>query len=122
MRARNNRVNVNVEANLYLQHMKKISAEVEQKKILWFIPMIFNRDKILYSSNESQGYSEYERMAMYKAKCESGVDVVVLPEFVTRKHSWFFGIYKTYKVQMNGWGTNIKNFEKAKEDIIVVKE
>lgn len=115
LKSKKNRVTIDVEANLDLQHMKKVSAEVEQKVVFWFIPLIFNRDKALYSSNESQYYNEYERMALYRAKSDANVDIVLLPEFEVEKHSWFLGFYRTYQVKLTGWGTNIKSFEKAKD-------
>jgi len=115
LKSKKNRVKIDVEANLDLQHMKKVSAEIEQKVVFWFIPLIFNRDKALHSSNESQYYNEYERMALYRAKSEANVDVVLLPEFAIEKHSWFLGFYRTYQVKLTGWGTNIKSFEKTKD-------
>ena len=107
----NNSINTYVAADLDYKGAKKISAEVESKKLFGFISLVRNGDKQLTNSNRYKGLSKPERQALYRAKTNNNVDIIMEPEFTTEKHSWFFGLYKTRKVSVTGWGVNMKGIK-----------
>ena len=110
----NNSINTYVAADLDYKGAKKISAEVESKKLFGFISLVRNGDKQLTNSNRYKSLSKPERQALYRAKNNNNVDIILEPEFSTEKHSWLFGLYKTSKVSVSGWGVNMKGI---KEDV-----
>ncbi|CDD52413.1 unknown [Bacteroides sp. CAG:875] len=104
----NNRINVNVSADLDVQNAKKISATIETKNFLG-IPLVKNGNKAFVSSTRYRSLSKRESQALYKAKKDAKVDIILDPEFTTEKHSWFFGAYKTSTTTVTGWGVNVKS-------------
>lgn len=106
-----NSINTYVAADLDYKNAKQISAEVESKTILGFISLSHNGDKQLTNTNRYKGLSKPERQALYKAKTNSNVDIILEPEFTVEKHSWLFGAYKTRNVSVKGWGVNIKGIK-----------
>jgi len=104
----------NVEADIDYASQKKVNATVESKKLFGFISLTRNGNKLMYSSNNYRGLSKAERQALYRAKENSGADLIIEPEFTTEKHSWFFGAYKTQKVSVNGWGVKMKGIKDAR--------
>ncbi len=106
-----NSINTYVEADLDYQGAKQISGDVETKTLFGFISLSRNGDKQLTYNNRYRGLSKAQRQALYRAKTNSNVDIVLEPEFTVEKHSWFFGAYKTCKVGVKGWGVNIKGIK-----------
>lgn len=119
LKMQRNSVRASVEANLDLKNAKKVSATIEQTTILGIFNTVRNGNKLLSNSNNNESalfggeFTKAERQALYKAKEQAGVDVILMPEFTTEKHSYFFGLYKTSKVKLNGWGTNITGLQRA---------
>ncbi|SEN31811.1 hypothetical protein SAMN04487902_11192 [Prevotella sp. ne3005] len=106
-----NGIKVNVVADLDMENAKTVTATVKTKKVLWFINLVYNERKYIHSPRY-RGFSESEGLALYRAKNEADVDVILDPEFESEKHSWFFGIYKTRTTTLRGLGVNIKGYQK----------
>ncbi len=106
-----NSINTYVAADLDYKNAKRISADVEQKKLFGFISLSRNGDKQLTNLNRYKGLTKLERQALYRAKVNNNVDIIMEPEFTVEKHSWFFGAYKTRKVNVKGWGVNMKGIK-----------
>ncbi|MDE5561706.1 MAG: hypothetical protein K2J00_07925 [Bacteroidaceae bacterium] len=106
-----NSINTYVAADLDYKSAKRISADVETKKLFGFINLSRNGDKQLTNTNRYKGLSKPERQALYRAKVNNNVDIIMEPEFTVEKHSWFFGAYKTRKVNVKGWGVNMKGIK-----------
>lgn len=106
-----NNINTYVSADLDYQNAVKVEATVETQTILGFIPLIHNGNKTLKSSNRYKGIDKREAQALYRAKANSGVDIILEPEFIKESHSYFLGLYKTTKTTVKGWGVNIKGLK-----------
>lgn len=106
-----NSINTYVAADLDYSSAKQISANVESKTLFGFISLTANGDKQLTNTNRYKGLSKPERQALYRAKVNYNVDLILEPEFTVEKHSWFFGAYKTRNVSVKGWGVNIKGIK-----------
>lgn len=107
-----NSINTNVAASLDYKNVKRIEGTVETQTLFGF-NLIRNENKTLKNNNRYRGLNKRESQALYKAKTTANVDIVLEPEFVTEKHSWFFGVYKTTKTKVKGWGINIKKFREG---------
>lgn len=112
----NNSINTYVQADIDYKGAKKVSGEVETKILFGVFRLSRNGDKQLTNLNRYRALTKMERQALYRAKENNNVDIIMEPEFSTEKHSWFFGAYKTRKVSVEGWGVNMKGI---KEDTIV---
>ncbi|MBQ7664619.1 MAG: hypothetical protein IJS43_05290 [Bacteroidaceae bacterium] len=108
-----NKINTYVSADLDYANAKKVQASVNTRTLLGFIQLERNGNKLLKSSNRYRGLSKAESQALYRAKENADVDIILDPEFETEKHSWFFGAYKTRSTKVKGWGINVKG---VKED------
>ena len=106
-----NSINTYVAADLDYKNAKQISADVETKTLFGFISLSRNGDRQLTNSNRYKSLSKPERQALYRAKTNNNVDIILDPEFTVEKHSWFFGAYKTHNVKVNGWGVNMKGIK-----------
>ena len=106
----NNHIGINVNADLDLEHAKKINATNETKHFLG-IPLVRNGHKTLKSSTFYKGLSERERQALYKAKTEANVDIILAPEFTAEKHCWLFGAFRKSSTTVTGWGVNVKGLK-----------
>lgn len=115
MSIRNNSINTYVDADLDYNNAKRVSAEVETKTILGFIQLNRNGNKQLTNLNRYKYLNKAERQALYRAKENGNVDIILEPEFTTEKHSWFFGLYKTGKTSVKGWGVNMKGIKEGKQ-------
>lgn len=104
----------NVEADIDYASQKKVSATVESQKLFGFISLSRNGNKLMYSSNNYRGLTKAERQALYRAKENSGADLIIEPEFTTESHSYCLGLYKTKKVTVNGWGVKMKGIKNAR--------
>lgn len=107
----NNSINTYVAAEIDYNSAKKVSGEVEKKTLFGFIPLIRNGNKQLSNLNRYRSLNKSQRQALYRAKENNDVDIIMEPEFSIEKHSWFFGFYKTRKVSVKGWGVNIKGIK-----------
>ncbi len=114
MGVQSNNINTYVAADLDYANAKKVEAAVTSKTVLGFIQLVKNGNKTLKSSNRYNRLTKSESQALYRAKENSGVDIILEPEFEKEKHSWFFGIYKTSTTKVKGWGINVKGI---KEDV-----
>lgn len=95
---------------LDLENAKRVEAEVT-KTTTFGIPSYSDDNKTITSSIRYKGIDKCEGRALYKAKNEAGVDVILEPEFTTEKHKWFFGMFAKKIVTVKGWGVNIKGFK-----------
>lgn len=106
-----NSINTYVAADLDYANAKKVTGSVNTRTVLWFIQLERNGNKLLKSSNRYRNLNKKEAQALYRAKQDGNVDIILDPEFETEKHSWFFGIYKTSKTRVDGWGVNMKGIK-----------
>ena len=113
-----NNVNTYVAADLDYANAKKVEATVQKKTLFWIIPLIKNGDKTLMTSNRYASFNKTERQALYRAKKDAGVDIILDPEFEKESHSWFLGIFKKKTVKVKGWGINVKGFKEDENHII----
>ncbi len=104
-------INTYVEADLDYANAKKVQASVNTATLLGFIQLERNGNKTLKSANRYRGLNKREAQALYRAKENADVDIILEPEFETEKHSWFFGAYKTSSTKVKGWGVNIKGIK-----------
>lgn len=107
----NNSINTYVAADLDYQGAKKVSADVDKKKLFGFISLSRNGDKQLTNTNRYKGLSKTQCQALYRAKTNNDVDIIMEPEFTTETHSWFFGAYTSRKGNVKGWGVNMKGIK-----------
>ena len=113
-----NSINTYVAADLDYKGAKQISADVQTKTLFGFISLTRNGDKQLTNSNRYRGLTRAERQALFRAKTNNNVDIILDPEFTIEKHSWFFGLYKTRNVNVKGWGVNLKGIKEDPHGII----
>lgn len=115
MQIQNNTIETAVAADLDLENAKIVTADVNKQILFGFINLDQDRtNKALHNVNRYKGLNKLERVALYKATENSDVDVILEPTFVTEKHSWFFGVYKTRRVSVKGWGVKIKGLKEGK--------
>ncbi len=110
----NNSISTNVVADLDLDNAKKVSGTIETETLFGIIPLKKNGNKLLKSSNRYKSLSKKESQALYKAKENANVDIILDPEYTSEKHSWFFGAYKTSKTTVTGWGVNVNRLKQSK--------
>lgn len=113
MGVQSNNINTYVAADLDYANAKKVEATINTKTLFWCIPLVKNGNKMLKSSNRYNRLSKNESRALYLAKKNNDVDIILEPEFEKENHSWFFGIFKTSVTKVKGWGVNVKG---VKED------
>lgn len=113
----NNNINTYVEADLDYANAKKVQASVNTATLFGFIQLKRNGNKTLKSANRYKGLSKPEGQALYRAKENADVDVILEPEFEKEKHSWFFGAYRTTLTKVKGWGVNIKGIKRDQHGI-----
>lgn len=113
-----NSITTDVKANLDYDNVKRIKGSATTNRILWIFNHTVNGNKKLTSNNRYKGLSNAESIALYRAKMSADVDIVLEPQFETETKSYFFGIFKKTKVNVVGWGTNIKSFEEGKAPIL----
>lgn len=107
----NNSINTYVAADLDYSSAKKVSAEIETKTLFGIFKLTRNGDKQLNNPNRYRSLSKLQRKALYRAKVNNNVDIIMEPEFTTERHNWFFSFYKTRKVSVTGWGVNMKGIK-----------
>lgn len=109
-----NEISTYAEADIDYSTAKKVTATIETASVFG-ISTISNGNKTLKSSNHYRGLTKREAQALYKAKKESGVDMILDPEFETEKHSFFFGAIRNGKTTVTGWGVKIKGIKDARK-------
>lgn len=107
-------LNTYVEADIDYASAKKVEATVNTATLLGFIQLERNGNKTLRSANRYKGLTKRQSQALYRAKDNSGVDIILEPEFESEKHSWFFGAYRTSRTKVKGWGVNVKGIKEDK--------
>lgn len=108
---KDNAVATYVKADIDFASQKRVEGVVDKRKLFWCINLVRNGNKTLKNTTRYGGLSKIESQALYRAKENGNVDIILEPQFESEKHSWFFGIYKTYRTTVKGWGVNIKGFE-----------
>lgn len=108
-------INTYVAADLDYENAQRVEGIVDTRTVLWFIPLVRNGNKTLESATYGRTLSHDKKQALYRAKESSGVDIILDPQFEIETHRWFFGIYKTKRVKVTGWGVNVKGI---KEDTV----
>lgn len=106
-----NHLNTYVEADIDYASAKPVQASVNTATLFGFIQLERNGKKYLNSANRYKGLTKRQSQALYRAKENSGVDLILEPEFESEKHSWFFGAYRTTSTKVKGWGVNIKGIK-----------
>ena len=105
-------VATHVAADIDYSSAKRVQGSVQDRRLFWIIPLNFNKETLLYSSSPYfRWLSTPERMALYRAKENNQVDMILDPEIDSEKHSWFFGIYRTSKTTAKGWGVTLKGLK-----------
>lgn len=113
----NNCINTYVEADLDYANAKKLQASVNTTTLFGIFQLERNGNKRLKSANRYKGLSKRESQALYRAKENADVDVILEPEFEIEKHSWFFGAYRKTSTTVKGWGVNMKGIQKDEHGI-----
>ncbi len=113
-----NSINTYVSADLDYANAKKVQASVNTRTLFGFIQLERNGNKLLKSANRYKGFSKAERQALYRAKENAEVDIILDPEFESEKHSWFFGLYRTTSTKVKGWGINVKGIKEDTHGIV----
>lgn len=113
-----NSINTYVAADIDYANAKKVTGSVNTRTVLGFIQLERNGNKVLKSSNRYRSLSKKEAQALYRAKQDADVDIILEPEFETEKHSWFFGLYRTSKTRVDGWGVNIKGIKEDNHGVL----
>lgn len=103
--------NTYLEADLDYSSAKKVEGTVKTNTLFGFIQLTKNGHKYLKSTSLYRHMSKAESQALYRAKTDGKVDLIVNPEFEEEKHSYLFGLYKTTKVTVSGWGMNVKGIK-----------
>lgn len=111
MGVQSNSINTYVAADLDYANAKKVSGEIEKKTLFFIIDLKRNGNKQLLNSNRYKGLSKTKRQALYRAKENSNVDIIMEPEFKTETHNYLFGLFRTQKVTVEGWGVNMKGIK-----------
>ncbi len=104
-------LNTYVEADIDYSSAKKVEATVNTRTLLGIIQLERNGNKTLRSANRYKGLTKRQSQALYRAKENSGFDIILEPEFESEKHCWFFGAYRTSKTKVKGWGVNVKGIK-----------
>lgn len=106
-----NNINTYVAADLDYDGAKKVEGVVETKTLFGFIQLVRNGNKTFNSSNRYKYLTKSEKQALYRAKQNANVDIILEPEFETETHKYFFGAWKTSKTVVKGWGVNVKGIK-----------
>ena len=103
--------NTYLEADLDYSSAKKVEGVVKTHTLFGFIQLTKNGHKYLKSTSLYHHVSDAESQALYRAKTDGQVDLIVNPEFEEEKHCYLFGAYRTSKVKVTGWGMNVKGIK-----------
>lgn len=100
-------------ADLNLDVNEKVKAESKRTTLFGF--RIKGDRKYVETSYISTHLAKAKAAAMYKAIEQGNYDVIVAPKYKYERHSWFFGLVRKYKVELNGYGATIKGFQQIPE-------
>ena len=75
----NNNINTYVEAELDYENAKKVQASVNTATLFGFIQLERNGNKTLKSANRYKGLTKREAQALYRAKENADVDIILEP-------------------------------------------
>lgn len=102
-----NSIKTNVTAELDMENAKKVFWTIEARTLFGFIELQKSGHQYLKSSNRYGHLTKLESQALYMAKYSNNADIILDPEFTCEKHSWFFGLYTTKTVTLNGWAVKV---------------
>lgn len=111
MGVQSNNVNTYVAADFDYANAKRIEGSVQRKTLFGFIPLVKNGKRYYTASNRYRGLSKVEQQALYRAKEDGNVDVVMEPNFETESHSYLFGLFTVTKTKVSAWGMNYKGLK-----------
>lgn len=102
-------------ASLDLNNVQKISGEAQAWYFLWF--RVWGDKK--YTETPQEGAAsvfkgrtlKVRSAALYKALEGKDYDVVLSPRYDSKMKSVLFGLVKRYRVKVNAYGSNIKEFK-----------
>lgn len=112
------KINTYVAADLDYDGAKKVTGTINKRTLFGFIALERNGNKRLSASNRYKGLKKIEQQALYRAKENADVDMILDPEFESEKHKWFFGAYKKQSVRVTGWGVNVKGIKEDKHGYV----
>jgi hypothetical protein len=113
-RISDNAISTYAEADIDYSTAKKVTATIETASVFG-ISTISNGNKTLRSSNHYRGLTKREAQALYKAKKDYDVDMILDPEFVYERHRFFFGLIKNGKTTVTGWGVKVKGIKDSRK-------
>lgn len=107
-------LNTYLEADVDYSSTKPIQATVNTATLFGFIQLKRNGHKYFHSANRYKGLTKRQSQALYRAKEDSGADIIAEPEFEMEKHSWFFGAYTKTSTKVKGWGLKVNGIKEDK--------
>lgn len=111
MGVQSNSVNTYVAAEFDYANIKRVEGEVKYKKLFGFINLTKNGKRYYTASNRYRGLNKAEQQALYRAKSDGNVDVIMEPNFEAENHNYLFGLYTTRYVKVKAWGLNYKGLK-----------
>jgi len=112
-RISDNAISTYAEADIDYSSAKRVTATIETGSVFG-IATVTNANKQLKSSNHYGHLTKREAQALYKAKKENDVDLILDPEFESEKHRFFFGAIRNGKTTVTGWGVKVKGIKDAR--------
>lgn len=112
-RISDNAISTYAEADIDYSSAKRVTATIETGSVFG-IATVTNENKQLKSSNHYGHLTKREAQALYKAKKENDVDLILDPEFESEKHRFFFGAIRNGKTTVTGWGVKVKGIKDAR--------
>jgi len=105
-------IETNLVADLDMANAKTITATIKTRTLFGFIPLVKNGQTVIKNPRYGS-LTKSEGLALYKAKSEAGVDVILDPEFESERHSWLFGAYRTTTTVFRGYGVKVKSYRQV---------
>ncbi len=101
----NNSIETSAVANIDYSTAKRVEGFAEETVVLGIFHTSNTGNKELRNSNRYGGLGKMERRALYQAKKNGDVDVILEPEFEYEHHNNFFST--NTKVWVRGWGVKM---------------
>ena len=112
-------INTYVAADFDYANAKRVEGTVETKTLFGFIPLVKNGKRYYTASNfYGKSLNKNEQRALYRAKESGKVDVILEPNFETESHCYCFGLFKSKKVKVSGWGMNYKGLKEDTHGVV----
>lgn len=119
----NVRVTSKLEADLEVDTSKKVSGKAFHTKLFGLINLKTSThyaDGVNYGGGNNSGFSffsggiveEAKSAAAYNALNQAKADVIVVPQYVIKVNSWFFGAYKEVTAVVSGYSAKIRSLKK----------